>query len=104
MKVITNKETNIKNGDKMLTRGDLLMIVVNEPDPKGIKISEMRDRMRILDKLDNNSTDTEFKAEISLEDADFTLLKKLFDNYGWLQTHPDILDLADHLDELSKTK
>lgn len=98
MKIVVNKTTTIKYRDNLLSRVELLKLVVNHATERGITISDMRTRMRILDVLEGSGDN------INIEDADFTLMKKLFDQYGWLQLHKDIIELADHLDELDKTK
>lgn len=113
MKVIINKATLIQGPNKnFLLRSDLLKLVVNTPPEKGIPIAAMRDRIKILDVLDSctsgsvgTTVSTGFEgSDIHLEDAQFTSLKKLFDEYAWRAAHKDIIDLADHLDEVAKTK
>jgi len=100
MKTIINKEVKIKGVDgNLMLRSNLLNIVTNNPPERGLPIAAMKERMRILDALEKAD-----KGDITLEDADFNTLKKLFDEYGWLTPHKDIIELADHLDELSKTK
>lgn len=99
MKVIINSQTQIQDEEgKQLSFSDLLKIVVNTPPEKGLNISAMRDRLKLFDILDKAS------VEISLEDSDFNLAKKLFDEYGWARPHKDIIALADHLADLAKTK
>jgi len=98
-KTIKGKETGIKANGKLLDRHDLLTLVTNDPPEKGLSINAMRERMRILDVIEKSE-----KGDITLEDADFKTLKTLFDAFGWLQPHKDLLELADHLEELSKQK
>lgn len=100
MKTIINKEVKIKDlDDKLMLRSKLLIIVTNNPPERGLNISAMKERMRILEAIEKAD-----KGDIVLEDADFNTLKRLFDEYGWTAPHKDIIELADHLDELSKTK
>jgi hypothetical protein len=100
MKTIINKEVKIKGVDgNLMLRSNLLNIVTNNPPERGLPIAAMKERMRILDALEKAD-----KGDVILEDADFNTLKRLFDEYGWLTLHKDIIELADHLDELSKTK
>jgi len=100
MKTIINKEVKIKSPDgNLMHRSNLLNIVANQPPEKGLTITAMKDRMRILDAIVLAD-----KGDITLEDADFNMLKKLYNEYGWLTPHKDIIELADHLDELSKQK
>ena len=113
MKTIINKEVKIKGtDDKLMLRSNLLNIVANNPPERGLPIAAMKERMRILDAIEKctkgdvgATASTGFKAaDIQLEDADFNTLKRLYDEYGWLTPHKDIIELADHLDELSKIK
>jgi hypothetical protein len=99
MKTISNKEVKITTGEGLMHRSDLFKIVINEPGERGIKISEQRERMRILDVIEKAG-----KGDLTLEDADFNKLKTLYDNYGWMAVHKDLTELADHLDELAKQK
>lgn len=113
MKTIINSQVQIKDSsDKLMLRSDLLKIVANKAPERGLSITAMRERMRILDVLEKCTADDVFKtaptghraSDITLEDADFNALKKLYNEYGWLAFHKDIIELADHLDELSKAK
>ena len=100
MKTIINKEVKIKGqDDKLMLRSNLLNIVTNNPPERGLPIAAMKERMKILEAIEKAD-----KGDITLEDAEFNTLKKLFDEYGWLTPHKDIIELADHLDELSKIK
>lgn len=99
MKTIINKEVKIKVQDKLMLRSDLLSIVTNNPPERGLTISAMRERIKILDIIEKAD-----KEDIMMEDAEFNTLKKLYDDYGWTAPHKDIIELADHLDELSKQK
>lgn len=103
MKTISNKTTEIMDGTKdpiiAFTHAGLLKVVINNPPQGGFSISEMRDRLRIWGFLD--TADLE-KADITLEDADFTILKSRFDEFKWAQAHKDVIALSDHLDSLTK--
>lgn len=100
MKTIINKEVKIKGSDdKLMLRSNLLNIVTNNPPERGLTITAMKERMKILEAIEKAD-----KGDITLEDAEFNTLKKLYDEYGWLTPHKDIIELADHLDELSKQK
>lgn len=72
----------------------IIKTVVETPSHEGsqqvpISISEMRQRIRILDVLDK-STDT-----LTLEDADYDRLVALFDAFPFGMAHRDIVALAD---------
>ena len=100
MKTIINKEVKIKGtDDKLMLRSNLLNIVTNNPPERGLTITAMKERMKILEAIEKAD-----KGDIILEDAEFNTLKRLYDEYGWLTPHKDIIELADHLDELSKIK
>jgi predicted metal-dependent TIM-barrel fold hydrolase len=97
MKTISNKETQILGEDKrLMKRSDILKLVVGTTSNQGISISEMRDRFKILDVLEIAN------GEVVLEDVQFKTLKKLFDEFKWASLHKDIVNLADHLEELNK--
>ena len=96
-KTITNKPTEIKVNNESLDRNNLFKLVTNFPSEKGIAVSEMRLRMRILDAIEKANG-----GNLELEDNDFNTLKTLFNNFGWVQPHKDILEMADHLEEVSK--
>lgn len=98
MKVVVNKKTSVKLGEELLDRAGLLKVVLNLPPERGITVTEMRSRYKILDKLEGAG------ETISFEDAEFTTVKKLYNEFGWLGNHRDILDLGDHLDEVEKQK
>lgn len=100
MKTITNKEVKISGPDsKMMKRSNLLNLVTNNPPERGLTISAMKERMRILEAVEKAGD-----GDITLEDADFNTLKRLYDEYGWATPHKDIIELADHLDEVAKQK
>jgi len=99
MKTITNKETGILASDTLLDRTQLLKLVVDSPEKGGIVLSEMKIRIKILDAITNSKDNT-----IVLEDAEFTLLKSLYERFGWLKPHKDLIELGDHLDEVAKQK
>jgi hypothetical protein len=100
MKTVKNQQTHIKNGENFLNRGDLIKLAAVSPPPdRGITIQDMRSRMRVLDAIDKAGS-----GDIEFEDADFAVAKRLFEGFGWISPHKDLIDLADHLDELAKTK
>lgn len=100
MKTISNKETAITDIDgKLMTRADLLILVADKPPAGGMTIAIMRERTRITDVIEKAG-----KGDITLEDNDFNNLKVAYESFGWGKKHKDLLDLADHLSELSKNK
>lgn len=101
MKTIENKTTSISNGDevnkKFLTSGDLLKIIINTVPQGGLTVEEMKKRLRLIESLDKANETT---SSISLEDADFDLLKTQTIDYKWGALHKDIIDLVDSINSI----
>lgn len=98
-KTVLNKKTELTNSEGKIDRNSFLKFIVNEPTKEGLTIIQMRERMRIIDAIDNAG-----EGNVTLEDHDFNLLKNIFDNFRFYKPHKDILELANHLEELSKQK
>lgn len=99
MKTIKNAKTEISSNVGVLDRNELFKLILNEPTQQGINVNNMRERFRILDAIDKADG-----GDIKLEDNDFNTLKRMFDAYGFVKPHKHILELADHLEEVSKQK
>lgn len=102
MKRITNSKTSMMvqgiDGDVYVS--DMLMAVVNSPSKNGINILEMRNRISIIDAISKS----EKPGFIDLENSEFDLTRKLFLEFGWLVSHKNLVEIADHLEEVSKQK
>lgn len=59
---------------------------------QGCAIGDMRRRMKILDALEKTEGD-----ELQLEDADFDLLKQIYNGTQFRVAHKDLLAIADTL-------
>lgn len=92
MKKLENKQTEVpvKEGVKA-TYADLIKIIVDAPRQTGIAISEMRERMKILEALEKG---------LEFEDSQVELLKKLSSEMLWGAFHKDFLMLADDIQNL----
>lgn len=99
MKTIKNVKTEITSNNGALDRNELFKLILNEPTQQGINVNSMRERFRILDAIEKADG-----GDVVLEDNDFNTLKKMFDAYGFVKPHKHILELADHLEEVSKQK
>ncbi len=62
--------------------------------PQGCNIAEMRKRMRVMDALEAAQGD-----ELTLEDADYELLKNVFHANQFRLVHKDLLAIADTLSD-----
>lgn len=100
MKTIINKETEVKSEKGNMSRADLIKLVAENPiGDKGINTSEMRTRLKIIEAIEKAGT-----GDIVLEDAEFELLKRSYDVFPWARPHKHIIELADHLEDIAKTK
>lgn len=99
MKVITNKKTSILSsleGEvKPMSYVDLLKMIMNFPPSNGYSISEMRQRLKIYSQLESSKDNT-----ISLEDADFEVVKACVIEFRWTQAHKEIVEFVDHIESL----
>lgn len=95
MKTLENKETtivqNVDGSIKPLTYTDLLKICLNNPPQGGFSVTEMRQRLKIIDSLETAN------GKIKLEDADYVLTSTCVKDFKWAQMHKDILEFIDHV-------
>lgn len=102
MKQFKNKPIEMFDGNsdskEQLGFIDLAIKGLNNIPQEGLTPSEMRDRLKIIDKIDSVKID----EEVELEDAEF---RKIYDTYKgikWLMMHKDIVAFDDYLEELNK--
>lgn len=99
MKTIDNKTTNlsflVEGKEKKMTYKDILKLILDLPPEKGYSITEMRQRLKIYAEIEPDK-----KNKINLEDADFSILKKLVLDFKWAQHHKDIVAFVDHIESL----
>jgi len=99
MKTIKNEKTSmvIAENEPPVDRLELLSIVLNQPLARGMNMSEMRQRIKILDSIEASD-----KSELKLEDSDFSYMKKTFEEFNWLVPHKDLIKFSDHLETINK--
>ena len=110
IELVVAKE-NIGGRDTFLTTYDLLKSAINNPTQGGFNVDEMIKRLRLLgevekhkDLFDIKPEDfkdelLERKANLELEDADFSKLKELFKEMKWGVVSKTIIDLSNQLDK-----
>jgi len=76
---------------EMFSSKRVLVEVLSLP-PQGCNIAEMRRRMRVMDAIEAAQGD-----EMTLEDADYELLKNVFHANQFRLVHKDLLAIADTL-------
>lgn len=113
MKSITLKfgKERINGQDTFFSTLSVLKVAVNHVGKnEGLSVTEMSQRMRILDVLNEN---TEYDAEegsfndahlamskeIMLEDSDFTKLKELFKEVKWKIVSRFIINLSEEIEK-----
>lgn len=90
MKIIENKQTEIKDGKNgMLTYADFIKAICEFRGERGLSIEDIRNRLRIIEACGN--------GEIKLEDADFANLKNYAGKMQWAIIHKDIVEFDDYL-------
>lgn len=91
MKTIENKlsELEVTQGTKS-TYAQICCMVVKST-PQAISISDMRDRLRLIDILEKSD------KTIDLEDADYKALMRLLNEFKWPTVHKGIVQLMDDM-------
>lgn len=86
--------------DQELTSKMVISMVMSNPLPnQGINPVQMRARIRVLDALEVSKG-----GVLTLEDADFKLLKETFSAYPFQGTHRDILTVSDDIESAEDVK
>ncbi len=98
MKSITNKTTEIKNGEVFLDYADLLKAILNVTPQGGISVQDMKMRLKLHDVIDKSNGTIEF------EDSDYNYLKPLLANMKWGISHKNIVEFSDDFDNAEKQK
>jgi hypothetical protein len=78
--------------DTQLKTKDVLTEILSRA-PQGMNIDEMRRRMRVLDLLEKNQSET-----LSLEDADWQMVKQLYVSHPFAMAHKDLLTIGDDVE------
>ena len=98
MKTITNKKVSWKwKGEDFDTDtfGMLRTALENIP-AEGLKISQMRDRLNLLDKLNEAKDD-----QIKFENAEFKLLFSMMQAQSWVVITQEIADFYAELEKIN---
>lgn len=74
---------------------EILTAVITQV-PNGANIAEQRRRMRLLDALEEMDA-----SVLTLEDADFSLMKVIYDAFPFRVVHKDILAISSAIDSAS---
>lgn len=94
-----NVETSmIKEGEKIVKYGDLIVACLDTPPKGGFDIQEMKRRMRILDVVEKGG------EEFSFEDADIETLKKCVSSMKWAVFHREVLAFCEAVDSIGGKK
>ena len=91
MKTLQLKSFTFKNAKEETTYKELLMAVLDNPRETGVKVSELRIRLAILDKLEVAENSLE------LEDTETNLLKELVADMSWVKIDKGILLFNDEI-------
>jgi hypothetical protein len=78
------------------TVADLSRICLNAPVRDGLTVDDIRNRIRLIDKLEAGKD----KAEIDLEDQEARLLQSCVKQMRWGVVHEDIVAFADIVEEM----
>jgi hypothetical protein len=77
-----------------------VLIEVLSLPPQGCNIADMRKRMRVMDAIEAAPFDkSSGVGELTLEDADYDLLRGVFHANQFRLVHKDLLAIADSLDD-----
>lgn len=74
---------------------EVIRICVNEPPQGGMKVDEIRSRLRVLDAIDKAGT------VLAIEDADAKVLQRCVASMSWKGVRPDILEFSDAVANLA---
>lgn len=76
---------------------DLLKVAINAPSQGGYSVSEMSQRLKLLDVVDQAEKSNEDK--VSFEDSDFEVLKKLVKDTKWAIISRTVVDFVTEFDK-----
>jgi len=96
MATFQNIETKITVGENAtpMTYADLLKVCLGAASSEGITIGDMRNRIKILDKLENPGKTMELTTEEVL------LVKGVVANFKWAVMHKDLIGFGEHIESL----
>jgi hypothetical protein len=76
---------------------EMLKIGLNEPPPGGLKVEDIRSRLRVLDAIDKSN------GVLALEDADAKVMQACVVAMKWKAVHPDIVTFTEAVANLADT-
>lgn len=91
MRTLQLKSFTFKNAKEKTTYKELLTAVLDNPRDTGVKVSELRIRLQILDKLEIAENSLE------LEDTEANLMKELVADMNWVKIDKGILLFNDEI-------
>jgi len=69
---------------------DVFKLVAENSPQKQISVSDMRKRVKLLEALENSSSET-----LVVEDAEWQMLKQALEEFPWSQASKQLLDIID---------
>ena len=91
MKKTQLKNTEIKTRDGLISYKNLIETCLNNPPKGGFDLKTMRDRSKVLEKLEKAN------KELELEDAEYNTLKGCVEAMRWNSMHKDILQFCEDI-------
>lgn len=76
---------------------DLLKVAINAPAQGGYSVSEMSQRLRLFDAVDQAEKNNDGK--VAFEDSDFEALKKLVKDTKWSVVSRSVVDFVNEFDK-----
>lgn len=96
-KVEVNTKEGVKEVNVDVRTTDLLKTAINNPTKNGYSVSEMRQRIKILDLIDEAEKTEATKLE--LEDVDFQALSQLVKETRWNVLSRSIIDFSEQFEK-----
>lgn len=91
MKTLKLKSFRYKNAKEDTHYKDMILGLLDNPREGGIKVSEIRVRLAIIDKLEK------VEKELRLEDGEAEILKSIISETTWIKVDKGILQFNDDI-------
>ena len=94
------EETVLINNKQIKTEisySDLLKVAINAPAQGGYSVSEMSQRLKLFDAVDQAEKNNDGK--VAFEDSDFEALKKLVKDTKWSVVSRSVVDFVNEFDK-----
>lgn len=91
MKTIQFRETEIKEGERKLTYGDLINICLDRPPSNGWTTSVMKERLDIQDRV------TPDVGKIEVTETELEVIKNCVIGFPWAAKHRDLIEFEDYI-------